>query len=287
MAKRALRTHQIQHPEDELANAEQCVDFLKSKFSHRVVGSSDVSSEVPISRIFWHIGLGEVDRVNEWKCKTIPGSRQLHSVFGCSLTDPTLLLVRDLSCYCAPCINQDWGSCEQKTHVADWRVVRLRPSNVAAVEEQIESNDDLETWLPGGVDDCNSSLVQVGDNFAIPAPEGNNEGVEFYVLQCEKAKFQVAEDFQCPWGEVFQKGDFAVVGTYYQKYGRGSNTYVLLDKSLRAHVHARHIGAVKFPMILAPHTVRGDSAVYKMTAETLEMIQQVLSSWWARDDGDS
>jgi hypothetical protein len=26
------------------------------------------------------------------------------------------------------------------------------------------------------------SLVCVGDNFAVPAKEGNNEGVEFYVL---------------------------------------------------------------------------------------------------------
>lgn len=65
VAKRALRTHQIQHPEDELANASQCVDFLKTKFSHRAVSSSDVSKEVPISRVFWHIGLGDVDRVNE------------------------------------------------------------------------------------------------------------------------------------------------------------------------------------------------------------------------------
>lgn len=121
----------------------------------------------------------------------------------------------------------------------------------------------------------------------IPAPEGNDEGVEFYVLQCEKAKLEVLEDFQCPWGEVFLKGDFAVVATYYQKYGTGSNTYVLLDRSKRAHVHARHIRAVKFPMILAPHTVRGNNAVYKMTPETMEMIQQVLSTWWDGDDAGS
>lgn len=113
VVKRALRQHQIQHPEDELANAHQCVEFLKAKFSHRVIGSSDVRNEVPISRVFWHIGPEEVDRSNEWKCRTIPGSRQFHSIFGCSLTDSTLLMVRDLSCFCAPCINQEWVSCEQ------------------------------------------------------------------------------------------------------------------------------------------------------------------------------
>lgn len=121
----------------------------------------------------------------------------------------------------------------------------------------------------------------------IPAPEGNDEGVEFYVLQCEKPKFEVLEDFQCPWGEIFEKGDFAVVGTYYQKYGRGSNTFVLLDKSRKAHVKAGHIRAVKFPMILAPHILRGGSAVYKMNLETMEMIQQVLSSWWNDQDDES
>jgi hypothetical protein len=28
------------------------------------------------------------------------------------------------------------------------------------------------------------ALVCVGDNFVVPSQEGNNEGIEFYILQC-------------------------------------------------------------------------------------------------------
>lgn len=283
MVKRALRAHQIQHPEDELANAQQCVNFLKTKFSHRVPSSSDILREVPISREFWHIGIGDVDRSNEWKCKTIPGSRQFHSILGCSQADPTLLMVRDLACFCAPCINQEWVNCEQKSHVAGWRVVRLRPNNVMVVQEQIDAHDDPEHWVHDGEDEedgCSADLLQVGDNFMIPAPPDNDEGVEFYVLQCQKAKFEVHEDFLCPWGEDFEKGDFVVAGTYYQKYGRGSNTYVYLAESRLAHISAHLVKAIKFPMILQPHVLRGDTAVYKMSAETTDMIKQTLLVWW-------
>lgn len=164
--------HQIQHPEDEMANADQCVEFLKSRFSHRVLSSSDISREVPISREFWHIAVGDVNRTREWRCKTIQGSRQFHSIYGCSEIDPTLLLVRDLSCFCALCINQDWRDCEQQTHVADWRVVRLRPSDVEAVVEQIEYQDDPEDWHEGGDEgtiEHAGMVVEVGDNFVVPA----------------------------------------------------------------------------------------------------------------------
>jgi hypothetical protein len=93
VVKRALRKHQLQHPEDELANAEQCVQFLKSRFSHRVLSSYEQSKEVPIFREFWHIGVDDVDRSNSWACRTIPGSRQFHSIVGSSESDPTVLLV--------------------------------------------------------------------------------------------------------------------------------------------------------------------------------------------------
>lgn len=174
--------------------------------------------------------------------------------------------------------------CEQKSHVEDWRLVRLRPTNALEVQEQIECQDDPMNWVASVSDNSHSTLLTVGDNFMIPAFEGNDEGVDFYVLQCTKNRFQVEEDFICPWGESFQKGDFAVAGTYYQKYGRGSNTFVYLERSVQAHVHASKIRVAKFPMILASHVVRGGDAVYKMTDETLDMIQQVLSAWWATDD---
>lgn len=281
VVKRALRMHQIQHPEDELSNVQHCVDFLMSRLSHRVLSSYEQSKVVPVSREFWHIGVGDVDRSADWGCKTISGSRQYHSIMGASETDPTLLMVRELSCFCGPCIDQNWSSCEQQSHVGGWRVVRLRPKDAGPVQQQIEANDDPANWLHGGLDLGHGDMTQVGDNFMIPAEEGNDEGVDFYILQCVKAKFQVQEDFLCPWGGDFRRGDHALCATYYQKYGRARNTYVLLDRSKIAHVEPHLVRACKFPMVLAPHTVRGSTAVYKLGPETEQILKDALSHWWS------
>lgn len=50
VVKRAIRTHQIQHPEDEMTNAQHCVDFLKSRFSHRALSPYEQSKDLPVSR---------------------------------------------------------------------------------------------------------------------------------------------------------------------------------------------------------------------------------------------
>jgi hypothetical protein len=39
--------------------------------------------------------------------------------------------------------------------------------------------------------------------------------MEFYVLQCQHAKFMVKEAFECVWGGKFDAGDSVVIGTYY------------------------------------------------------------------------
>lgn len=63
----------------------------------------------------------------------------------------------------------------------------------------------------------------------IPLLEGNDKGIDFYIIQCQKSKFEVQEDFVCPWKEEFHARDNALIENYYQKYGRGSTTFVLLD----------------------------------------------------------
>jgi hypothetical protein len=49
--------------------------------------------------------------------------------------------------------------------------------------------------------------LQIGDNFVILVEEGNEKGIDFYVLQCQKAKHVVQEAFTCSWGSSFEIGD--------------------------------------------------------------------------------
>jgi hypothetical protein len=78
------------------------------------------------------------------------------------------------------------------------------------------------------------------------------------------------------WGIKFEAGDYVIQGTYYQKYGVGDNKYVYLSA---AYVDVHLVRACKFPMILASHRVKGDAAVYKMSDDTLTMIEQPLRKW--------
>jgi hypothetical protein len=128
-------------------------------------------------------------------------------------------MVRDLSCFCSPCIDQDRNGYENESHVSSWHLIRLRPYDTHSVSLQIEANDDSEEWKYGGVGEELGDLLQVGENFVVPAPDENDEGVEFYILQCQKPKFRVEIAFVCPWDSDLKRGDYAIAGTYYKKQG--------------------------------------------------------------------
>lgn len=104
--KMALRNEQRLNPNRELQNALQCVEFLTEKLSTRVA-STYRKKKAHISQKFWHIDASSVARSNPYACATIPGSRSLHSIFSFSAEDPTKLLIRQLSCFCPPCIEED------------------------------------------------------------------------------------------------------------------------------------------------------------------------------------
>jgi hypothetical protein len=95
-------------------------------------------------------------RSNPFTCAT-----SLHSIFSFSAADPTNLMVRQLSCFCPPCIDQDWDNCESKDHVKPWRCVKLKPSNTSYVQEQMVHHGDDEEWEFGGDGEELSDLLNI------------------------------------------------------------------------------------------------------------------------------
>ncbi len=74
-------------------------------------------------------------------------------------------------------------------------------------------------------------LIHIGDNFAIIVEEGNQEDVDFYILQCQRIKHVIRKAFTYAWGCSFEVDDYVVVGTSYQNWGHGDNCYVCLVNS--------------------------------------------------------
>jgi hypothetical protein len=211
--KTALRNEQRLNPNRELQNASQCVQILTEKLSTRVA-STYRKGKAQISKKFWHIEKASVVRSNPFVCAAIPGSRSLHSIFSFSTANPTKLMVRQLSCFYPPCIDEDWDNCENKEHVKPWRCVKLKPSDTSYVRDLMMHHGDEEEWEFGGDGEELSDLLNIGDNFVVPAEEDNVEGVEFYILQCQIPKFKVTKSCRCVWGCEFVAGDLAVGGTY-------------------------------------------------------------------------
>jgi hypothetical protein len=277
--KRALSAEQIQNPLRPLGNVGQVVDFLQKKYTERVQSAykrTKVNEAPPFSRVFWHIGKKEVVHTDRSiRCNTLPGSKSLYSIMGFSETDPTLLRTHAMSYFCIPCVDGDWANCVNSSHIQGWDIVRLVPESTSTVAAQIEQMDDESNWVHDGVSLELGDLVLIGDNFMIPVEEDNEDGVDFYILQCTRSKFMLKESLHCPWGGIFAPGDEVIKAKYFKKHGRGDKTYVFCDKAVKAHVDAHLVRACKFPMVLASHRVK-DSPVYKMSSNSMRLCEDAL-----------
>jgi len=89
------------------------------------------------------------------------------------------------------------------SHVPMGRPIKLQPKNTDYVRTLLETKEEPNASEQEVNGEDVGSLVCVGDNFAVPTKEGNNEGVEFYGLQCQKANHIVRKNFICPWGGEF------------------------------------------------------------------------------------
>ena len=278
--KRALRTEQLQNPTRRLQDAADAVQFLEEKLGGLVPGCVGETRTIS-RRYFHHISVEAVDRRHFHGCDTIHGSRKLHCIKAGSTVDPTVLFVRNLSCYCPRCLDGQWAACEMTSHVQAWTLVKLAPVDVTFARERMleaqREEGEAYAWTTttrAGLGD----LVEVGDNFVVPAEEDNDEGVDFYILQCQRHREVVTEKFTCAWGGEFDMGQHVIVGQYYQKWGTGTKNYVYRGRSAMAHVDASLVVHCKFHMVPAMHRVKGRDPVYVLSDESLDVIMTVLGS---------
>lgn len=72
--------------------------------------------------------------------------------------------------------------CNNQEYVKPWTAIRIQPHNarVVTTQEPLDEEEDLWDWAYS--DKGMADLVQVGDNFVVPATPDNDEGVSFYIL---------------------------------------------------------------------------------------------------------
>jgi hypothetical protein len=264
---------QLRRPDRRLQNAEDVVRFLRETLSTRVHLSLRRQNRGAIARHFHEVPIYFVPRSEAWNCDSIRGSRTLHSISSISAADSTKLMVRYLSCFCRACQMQAWDRCENPEHVTPWQLVKIKPQNTREVRNRMiqELHRDDDSQYGGDADDLTDAL-EIGDHFAVLAKANNDKGVLYYILECQRTKFIVGEEFQCVWGNKFDVGDHVLEGVYFQNWGYGARNYVYLDNSRAAFVHSHLVKAIKFPMVPLDHRVRGDDSIYKLLDEHHDMI---------------
>ena len=158
-----------------------------------------------------------------------------------------------------------------------WRAVKIQAHGAGNDLPVPDLDEGEDVWDWEYSEDGMADLVQAGDNFAVPAAEDNDEGVSFYILQCQGPKRILTEDFNCSWGGQFKAGDSVISGTYYQKWGRTHHhNYVYLANSQVAHVDATIVLACKFQMVPKQYRVKGGHRVYTLLDETVDVINSTL-----------
>ena len=180
-------------PGHRLQDAADVVSFLRKIVPSQVQSSySKTMSE--ILRKFWHISSNSTSPKTRWEGETILGSRKFHLVASVSSVDPSKLMVRDLSCFFIPCVNNDWKSskstcfcinfscenslsCENPRYVQPWRLVKVHVKDAVVVRDQMDDFGEGTELEFGGEEECLANILEVGDNFAVLAEPGNEEGV--------------------------------------------------------------------------------------------------------------
>ena len=116
--KQGLRKEQLKVNATKLHNALDVVLFLRSSMNQPHAAYPGARREV--DRNFILIGKMEVNQQNSMACKTVPGSRSIHSICSVGNNNNTLLEMKDFSCFCNICVRRS-ASCEvcpNRSHTA-------------------------------------------------------------------------------------------------------------------------------------------------------------------------
>ncbi|KAL3688230.1 hypothetical protein R1sor_014539 [Riccia sorocarpa] len=256
----------------KLENAADAVQFLTSKFE--LDRELAYGHHQNARRFFWEVKVGEVDRSKELDCLPIKGTRSLHCFHGYSPMDPTLLRIKELSCFCPYCVDDEGLRCPNQDYTGKWKLESIhpiKPQDVIAYAEEIGSDISQGVdWGEGSVAD----LIEIGDFFAVEVEVPNEFNADFWILQCTKPMYQLSKDHTDAYGCTFYAGDFALKGKWYQQWGRRSTCYVRYDSSPLSVVRALDVIHIKFA--LQPTGVVGGSPSFILKADTLAEITNSL-----------
>lgn len=81
----------------KLQNVEEVVAILRERLSNRLE-SSYFGLQKPLTKFFWHVQVGDMDRVSPlYCCDPIKGTMKIHSIYSMNRNNLIQLFVKDLA----------------------------------------------------------------------------------------------------------------------------------------------------------------------------------------------
>ena len=262
--KRTLTHEQLKPNAWPMKCAADVVAFLKHTFCN-------TDQQSTVNRIFWEIKENEVSRAHMWYCRCLKGSRKMHCVNGYSPVDKCALRWRTLSCFCDQCMSQRWQRCLNRDHVEEWDYITIQQLDTNSDSDKESNDDGVVMPIYGGHHDAISDALQVGDNFATNPSE---EGWDFYILRCSKAKYKATKAQRDAWGNCVSAGSYVVEGYYYEKVVGEDDVYHLPARKPLVMLPSHLIRSIKFQMDPLPKNVNW----FTMSSEVYENIYNSMPS---------
>ena len=170
--------------------AANVVSFLNATFQP----PRDQSHKCNTQRVFWLIGIDDVQCNLQWDCERIVGSHSFHCTDGYSKDNRCTVRFWTLSCFCDPCMSGLWRRCKNKLHIEEWKYISIKPfAESLNAERDNEEDDGYSNFVPmsqvsnlplfEGSPEMLCGMLSIGDNFAVKAAKAKED---FYLLKCTK-----------------------------------------------------------------------------------------------------
>lgn len=180
--------------------------------------------------------------------------------------DPTIFTRRH-SCFCVGCVHGDWADCQFIGWADRWHEQILRP--LQGPRDTSMPMDAVEMRFSEDADSLTDLLAE-GDDFAVIAEDGNDEGVDYYILRCTRPKMRLqqamVDDFALPsdaysmvvGGHYFEQIPSRKRSIQFQQYEWEKEaihySHLVLAVKLRlTMVHSKKAGAPRWRLDLDDH----------------------------------
>ncbi len=129
-----------------MQNVEQVVVLLKGKLNGQCENAY-MGVQRLVIRVFFHVKLDDIDKVNEYSCETIKGTKELHSIRSVGVMDVNKFMKKSLSCFYCFYVGGNFPERENLCWSKGWEVEMLILSNIKFVPKVILGNVQISLFL--------------------------------------------------------------------------------------------------------------------------------------------